>query len=374
MGGSMTSVFVDSSGGNDSGAGTVGDPWLTLQHAVDTITDGSSGNQINARSNAAHTTPTTTGVVWTSYSPTNSETNPLRIRGYTTTENDGGVAEITGNNSSASCFAASSHPSFTYYVDLQMHNTTADVIDAPADCAAIRCEVYNGGSTDTLDLSTRGVFFGCNVHTGTAGAVGIHSAGQSKILFNRVTGHDDAAIVASTDVLAIGNLCHNIAEDGINVISDGAVLINNTLVGDSSAGDFGIEFNTNIEHVIVLNNIIKDFGTSGTGAAANFVATSNALILGYNNLHGNDDDAYDNELVVGLDLTSNDTTTDPTFTNAGSNDYTVGTNAQADGYPESFLGASSSTSSVDVGACQRVEAGGGGGGGKQAGGGGGQVG
>ena len=148
----------------------------------------------------------------------------------------------------------------------------------------------------------------------------------------------------------------------------------NTIVGDSSAGDFGIIGSAGSELNMILSNIIKDFGTGGTGAAVEYAAGANALMVGFNNLHGNDDDVYDGELIFGIDLTSSDTTTDPTFTAAGSNDYRVGTNAKADGYPTALPGVSLSTTFVDVGACQREEAGGGTTGGKQAGGGGGQAG
>ena len=76
-----------------------------------------------------------------------------------------------------------------------------------------------------------------------------------------------------------------------------------------------------------------------------------------------------------IDLSSGNTTTDPTFTNAGSNDYRVGTNAADDGWPGVVGGPSGlTTSQADVGCAQRAEAGGSGGGGKQVGGGGGQVG
>jgi hypothetical protein len=113
---------------------------------------------------------------------------------------------------------------------------------------------------------------------------------------------------------------------------------------------------------VCLSNIIKDFGSGGTGAAVDVVSGGAMLVAGYNNLHGNDDNAYDNKLVFGLDLTANDTTTDPTFTNAAGNDYSVGTNAQADGYPDTTAWPGASTNGyTEPGAVQRQEAGGGGG-------------
>ena len=369
----ITHKYVDSASGSDANDGdSDANAYEFVQKAVDVIA-GSVGNQINLKSNQKHITPSTTGVVWTSYSPTNSFDNPLMIRGYTTTADDGGVAELDGNASSASLFEAGSHPQFTKYIDLKMHNTTADVLDLPIYSAVFRCELYNGGSVATLDLAAGASHVvGSHIHTGTSGAVGLDIGPNSFVFGNFITGHDDHSIITATNVNVTGNLAVSGGARAISSNSDRTVIVNNTLIGDSTANNEGIDIGGAREAMVVLSNIIK--GWNGTNAVGiKYTSGGNSLMSGYNNFHDNTTDTSGVN-ILGLDLTAFDTTTDPTFTDAGNDDYRVGTNAKADGYPTVFKGASLSTTFVDVGALQRQEAGGGGGGGKQAGSGGGQVG
>ena len=364
-------VYVDFAATDDTGAGTVGDPWKTLQHAVDTVS-ATDGNQINVRSNTAHVLSTAVG--WGSYSPTNTGNNFLIFRGYTTTADDGGVGEINGNAAVANLFSPSSMPLYINYIDLKLHNTTNDVIAGSQNTGVIRCEVYNGGSSATLDLTTNSIVIGCHLHTGTSGARGIDVHINGVVIGNYVTGHDDYPIKLGDLPCCLFNLVEGGGGGGILLDGSGqAVVMNNTSVGDSTASVAGIRFDTNAVRNVILSNIIKDWdGTSAVGLE--YAGAGTAIVAGYNNFHNNTTDITDEDIAGGLDLTSNDTTTDPTFTNAAGQDYRVGTNAQADGYPMTMKGATSTTSAIDVGCSQRVEAGGGGGGGKQAGGGGGQVG
>lgn len=344
-------VYVDPSVGGP-GSGTIGDPWDDMQAAIDGITDGGVGNQINLKAGTAETLAA--ALTWGSYSPTNSISNPLMVRGYTSSADDDGVGEIDGDNAVTNIFSLTNFPQFVYCVDLKLHNTTSDVFSTASDCVGIRCEIYNGGSAQTVRLGARCRLIACNIHTGTSGAYGVNVTEENNlILFNRISEHDDWAIRSGgAHSVVLGNLIHGVESTGIQMIADQCFYYANTLEGDSSAGDTGILGFAGIDGNIILSNIIKDFG-SGTGGAINLF-TGNCLMLGHNNMHGNASDTVASKLVFGLDLTANDTTTDPTFTDAAGDDYSVGSNAKDDGYPTTWPGTSTNTN-VDVGAVQRPE-------------------
>lgn len=350
-------VYVDPVAGADSGDGSIGDPWETVQHAVDTITDGGAGNQINVKDSGPDVL--VSNIIWTSYSPTNAANNPLLIRGYTSAADDGGVGEIDGDNAVANLFSTSSFPTFVRFIDMNLHNTTGRVLSLPADNDVLRCEISNGGSVETIFTGTRCRIVGSNIHSGTSGAFGINTnSADCLVLFSRIEGHDDWAIRAVADRIAcLFNLIHDVESRGIQVGSDNHLVYGNTFVGNQSAGDFGINVGAVSQGSIILSNIIKDFG-SGSGGAVQIVAGGDCLILGHNLMHGNASDTVAGKVVFGLDLTDQDVTTDPQFTDAAGDDYSVGPNAKAAGYPATFPGSSTDTK-VDVGAVQRDEVAGG---------------
>lgn len=332
-------------------------PWASMHAAVDFITDGGAGNQINLKAGTADVLATS--IDWTNYSPTNAIANPLVIRGYTSAADDDGIGEIDGNNAVDRTFVYHITARYTYFIDLKLHNTTSEVLKSHLDCAVLRCEIYDGGTSATTSIAARSRMIGCNLHTGGVGARAVDSsASDSLFLANRVTSHSDTAFffVAHRNY-AIANLIHDVGDHGIQFGSgDQHVGYANTVTGDNSAGEWGFFVNAGSHANIILSNIIKDFG-SGTGGAIHFDGSDSALVLGYNNMHGNAADV-DGKLVFGLDLTAFDTTTDPTFTDAAGDDYSVGDNARADGYPTTWPGTSTNTN-VDVGCAQRQESSGG---------------
>lgn len=352
----ITHKYVDFLNGDDANSGdTDADAYKTIQFAINGITDGGGGQQINIKSNAAHVL--VTPVNWsTGYSPTNSADNPLMIRGYTSIESDGGVGEIDGNNAVGNLFVNAFHPAFVYYIDLKAHNTTDDVFVPFLNCCFIRCEMFNGGISATLDCSGGiPMVIGCHLHTGTLDAVAIFLGIRGVAYANFITGYDDTAIhLVNLEGRVIGNLIVSNGGSGIAGNSDDHMIINNTIIGDgATASRYGIQLSSTSERNIIANNIIKDW-SAASNIGINFGPAGNTVFEGHNLFHNNTVDRGNTPLVFGLDLTINDVNADPVFVDAAGDDYSAGINIQAVGYPDLLLG-SQSTSFVDIGAIQRRE-------------------
>ena len=103
--GAAIDYFVDPSGGDDiTGDGTIGTPWQTVQHALDTITRNTThGDQINVKAGADDVL--SSDLVLTTYG-TPAYPAPLIIRGYTTAAEDGGVGVIDLNGANSVAFAS----------------------------------------------------------------------------------------------------------------------------------------------------------------------------------------------------------------------------------------------------------------------------
>lgn len=349
----ITHKYVDFSGGLDSNTGdSDAQAYKTIQKAFDDIVDGGAGQQINLKDNAAHVL--TTQVNWTLYSPNNTSDNPLIIRGYTTTEDDGGIGEIDGNNAVVNLFEAGSHHTHTYFVHVKMHNTTGDVIDTPGNCALLESEVFNGGSVGTVDMINLSTIIGSHIHSGTSGAVAIATGGSSFIAHNFIEGHDDFGMSLNNATCVYNNLIIMAGGSGIVYGSDGNVIWGNTIIGDGvTAGRSGIQINSGSELSRIFNNIIKDWSTANS-QGINITAGGNVMWLGPNHFHNNTINV-NGKLVFGLDNSADDQSSDPVFVDAGSDDYGVGPNARAVGYPLAVILGSLSRSYVDMGAFQRQE-------------------
>ena len=347
----ITHMYADYGSGNDTtGDGSVSTPYKTVQKAIEEVT-GSAGIQINVKASSAQVLAAS--IAWTSYSPTPSQNNPLIISGYTSTANDNGIGEIDGNNAVANIFASSSMPGHFFLKDLKIHNCTSYIAYFSAFWGIFRCEITNVGATGGAywDPGSIGVVYGCHVHTDGLGAEtdAIKVGYYSYVAHNYVhTSTGDGILLDGNMIVCTNNLVHTTGGHGINSASNEMHFINNnTVVGQDAAGDYGIDLNAT-DIVMAVGNIVKDWDIGINSDSGGIV-----LYHGYNHLHDNTpDESYSGE--EGHDL-GNDETTDPTFTNVGGEDYSVGTNAKAQSYPTTFKGSSTNTY-IDTGAAQRQEA------------------
>lgn len=186
----------------------------------------------------------------------------------------------------------------------------------------------------------------------------IHDNGSHGVL---VAANGDGG-VNITDCLITDN-----ASDGINFGARAGTggcfyICNNTIDGNTGDGidvaaGTGSQGGLTIRNNNLTNNGNYGVRTGSTAAALNFYLTS----IDFNNTYNNTSGAYDPS-----GYGTNDPGLDPQYTNAASNDFSIGTNLKAKGFPDStrFIGANQSAtkSYVDIGAAQRQEAGSGGGG------------
>lgn len=188
----------------------------------------------------------------------------------------------------------------------------------------IRCEMTSAGGTavDVNNLSN--LIHGCYIHDSDVG-VNLDAFDNLTFSFNVIDN-------CTTGILL---------DDG----SINSMFINNTFYGaETPAGtavSIGTAAATSVNNVF-LNNIFYGWTT---GVNIFSVTSSNAFL--YNNFYNNTTDT------VNVTLTSGNLTLNPQFTNAGSGDFSIGTNLKAAATPGNA--GQVSTSYLDMGAVQRQE-------------------
>jgi hypothetical protein len=202
----------------------------------------------------------------------------------------------------------------------------------------------------------------------TGGSSAIRATQNAIIAYNHIRNTTGVAIdgISSnlTGLLVIGNIVEGAGADGIRLQQTrndqfaSVVVAHNTVHG--STGD-GIEYSGDsggMGGLSIVNNILSSNG----GFGVNFASLTAAKVLAYgpllkgNATHSNTSGACNLSGVLedGIDGTN------PTYTNSGSADFSIGTNLKALGYPTGGVGPSATTTTyTDPGAAQRQEPSGG---------------
>jgi hypothetical protein len=145
----------------------------------------------------------------------------------------------------------------------------------------------------------------------------------------------------------------------------------NTLDGSAAAGLDINQANDALAGARVVNNLLTNNVGGGlkfshASATDTLLAAEGVLVAG-NQTYGNTAAAYISATAgyasTACPWATGDTGLNPTYTNAGTGDFSIGTNLKAQGYPTANLGLGAARSYVDPGAYQRQEPAGGGGGG-----------
>lgn len=291
LAGTPTQYYVDPAIAGNSGAGTTGDPYGDLQHALDTVTrDATNGDQINVK---AGTDEVLAAALSLATYGTPTEAAPLIIRGYTSAANDGGVGGISGNATYA-IIASTAH---IHFIDMHLHNCgSATIVTISTSGSLQNCEIDTTTGI-AVDLSTATII-GCNVHTfGTTGidgnlsfiygnyvsdasaTVGILGGGSStKIINNIITigGATDGIQLGFDANIAIGNSILSSGGSGQGIIRTsnryGAIILNNLVEGFSDTGGVGIDLGSNTENVAAYGlNAVRNCATAYSTGSADFV-------------------------------------------------------------------------------------------------------
>lgn len=361
---SPTNYFVDPLGGNDgSGDGSIGNPWATVQHALDNITrDTTNGDQINVRDTAEDVLtndldPTTYG------SP--GILSRLVIRGYTNTANDGGRGGIDGNGNPL--FVSANN---TVLVDMRFHNYAAFSSGAGGaskqGVVAINCVFEDG--PEGVQIYQDGALFNCYFNNLTTGIAGSGPSAEQQLIVDscffdnvnygvscyRVVPH----ITNCTFVLAPSSLNAAVYLSSLSTRSV-AIVSNNTIYG-SGAAAIGIDFRPiQNSNVVIKNNIIAGFSGVGGVGIRTTTSSNQRLLYGNNAFYNNTTNESVTAGQIIVDLGGNQyLSTDP-FVDAANNDFTLVDDTLAVGaWPVSYL-VEGLARNVGFGAVQYVGAGGG---------------
>lgn len=350
-----TNYYVDPQNGNDTtGDGSIGTPWQTVQHALDTITrDGSDGDQINIRDTADDVL--SAALSFTTYG-TPSDGAPVIFRGYTSAANDGGVGGLSGGGSVA--IVTSTGLDSIHFIDMHLHNTGSNtIVQIDNGCLFARCE-FDNSTGDGIDGDLGNVVIDCYFHNIGGDGVDIQGNGVFFCTFENETNDFVRAILisGSSSCIVLGNIVKvDGASDGIEY-DDQTMIVNNTVWSDGGTGA-GIDGpGTASPRCVIINNIVEGFsGTGGLGIHPN----QDTMVYGKNALRNNTtNEDLGNDFFFALG--DNDILGASPFTDPSNGDFSVDTSVKADAFPSTFRGIATDQF-LDKGAAQREEPAGGGG-------------
>lgn len=306
--GTPTQTYVDPAIAADTGAGTLGDPYGDLQHALDTITqDATNGDQINIKAGTDEVL--SAAIDLTSYG-TPSQSLPLIFRGYTSAANDGGIGGISGGGSVAIINNGGGDGDGILFWDMHLHNVGSNrVVTLRNNCGIINCEVNNG-----LDHGFRcnayGRAVGCHIHDVAGEGIRYQNVGSVTGCYFTNDGTSDmtyAIRMAGTNATNVIRHCI-ISVDGstigigIDSTLDGISIANCSLL-TSGTGDAIVRTGTEIyDGFEIADNLFEgwvDGVDFSTGDAGNLPIMGNSFFNCTNDLNVVDaNGAFENETLA----------------------------------------------------------------------------
>lgn len=281
----LTKVYVDPSVGGP-GSGTIGDPYASLQYALDNhARDTSNGNEFLI-------TPGTPLVLsapldfstWGSF----TWSAPVSIRG------NGGQAEIDCNGNSCTSHTATTPYGFCMS-DVRVHNTGMNVMFDKAfrSSAFYKCE-FDDCDADCFNVEVTEAhrFINCHFHNISGTAISGNKSGMlvEGCHFANDGSHEmDACISATAQIAAVSHCTFSIGGATTAILADSTgayqlIFNNNSILSDGGSG-YGIFIRRGIM-ACVYDNIIEGF-SSGTGLE---VLGSEAPVINVNSFYNNGTD------------------------------------------------------------------------------------
>ena len=272
----MNQYFVDETTGSDStGDGSIGNPWASIQHAIDNIVrDTTDGDQITIKS-ATLSAPLN---VMTTYGGGSGQA-PLVFSGYSAAANDKGLGDVDANGNSL--FAATAY-SFIVLKDLDCHNFgTSEPIHLNAYCIIDNCVVRDSTHTSyAVDLSIGSKLINTHIYGhAAAGGISISSGIVDCCRIEAASGTGLYSLgnsIISNNVVLYSGSGSAIATGGV-----GKNIRNNTIIQTGANQGSGIYLvNTSSYCILVDANYIEGFATgilSPTSALNHGIIRSNRL-------------------------------------------------------------------------------------------------
>lgn len=273
--GTPTQVYVDPSIAGNSGTGTSGDPYGDLQYALDQTTrDSTNGDQFNIKAGTAEVL--SSALSFATYG-TPSVAAPCIFRGYTSTANDGGIAEIDGNGGNFAILGQD----YTHAIDMNLHNTgTAAVVSLAR--SATNCEIHN--STGGLVTAANCIVTKCHLYDCNAAAVIKCKSLFFSFIDNTQTKATSIRLVDTTgqNFVAMGNIfvMGANAAQGIDILDDRALIVGNSFYSTGGTGA-AIAHGADRDLLVVMDNLIEGFsGTGGAGIDGESRSEGHTVIAG----------------------------------------------------------------------------------------------
>lgn len=348
--------------------GTTTKPWRSVQGALDLTTrDSTNGDQINVKAGTAQVLAASVSAA-TYGTPTTAA--PLVLRGYTSSADDGGEAEI--NTVTFQLFAATV-PVATGLIDLYIYGTftTGAIVVLGAGALVWRCRIvftlssgYGGALAVGTNSTVAGSFLRNVNGSGAAQCISV-GVGCKVVGCYIVTDSVTYGIYSNAvGCVFINNVVvqnNNTGNRGAIFAANNTVAIGNTIYSSGASPAAGINFGSfgGDERSVILNNIVEGYsGVGGRGIYAGVTPEFPNIVFG--NAVYNCTTAYD----IGQAIAdNNDTLNASPFVNAANGDFDINgtvSGVTEDGWPSAFLGLASTSPKPDKGA---VQAGAGSGGG-----------
>lgn len=341
----MATYYVDGATGNDGNTGGSGDPWATIDKAMNTV---AAADTVFVKSSATYAETATIDTAGTTSAP-------ILFVGYTTTADRTDRGKVTIDATGLTNALADSLGAVGgYYVfeNFKFTNANADGVNLSLNQMTFRNCEFNDNTTDGLAMGNGPMCESC-IFSGNGGK-GIDCGTVLQVFGCRFLSNTDDGIECTFGTVW-GSVFYNNGGDAIEFLGSngfGSAVINCTIDGNAKTTGAGIDFATSFwGPYAAINCIIYDCTTGITGHN-----NGGGRFIGRNNLLNNNTSNYGS----GYETLVGEVTSAPSFTDEGSQDYTLGglspaLNVGFDGYETA--GASQL---ADIGAHESSAAAGGG--------------
>ena len=250
----FTHWYVAPTSGSDStGDGSSGNPYATIQKVLDTETP-TGEDQINVKE--GETLTLTAAHDFTTWGNP-GEAGALLIRGYTSTADDGGIADIDCNGNA---FISDAALDGIHIADAEIYGSGSGVDILLLDDGNSLYNCYFHDCKD-ITLGSRTVIALCYI-TDCAGEVTCAEAHFNALKDGSTHKFTTSALIAST--MARGNILSLSSDtDGIELGSDGASAIGNTIWANAGSGYGVINSASSREVNHIINNYVEGFSALG---------------------------------------------------------------------------------------------------------------
>jgi len=329
----VATYYIDYSPGDDStGAGSSGNPWKTIQKAIDNST---GGDVIKVANTAAEVFAA--AITWnTGFGGTNA-TSHLVIESW---DNGGSITvtlpdlttatgfEWDGNSAVSTFWSVTSLPGYVTIKGGVFHGSTGSMGITGSSWMLRDCEVYSNPGTDMIRVGQYSTITNCYFRdSGGSGVDGVNLSGVGCFLTgSRIENCTGKGVYTSSSGSVIdGNVIEGNSETHVFLVTSNVRVTNNTINGKGASqptNTHGVETNhLSYDNLIITDNLVTNFGgTSCVGVKT--VSGASIKAIGSNGFYSNTSDY--SIFSIGLDLRASDVdeTSDP-YTDAASGDFSL---------------------------------------------------